>query len=89
MAKISLGITFYDFINRFSVAVSFNNYLIGLIKAPVFAIIIATVGCYRGTVVENNSLSIGRETTKSVVYAIFLIIVADALFSILFSAIGI
>ncbi len=89
MAKVSLGISFYDFLQRFSTAVSFNNYLTGLIKAPFFAIIIATVGCYRGTVVKNNSLSIGQETTKSVVYAIFLIIVTDALFSILFSAIGV
>ena len=89
MAKASLGISFYDFLQRFSTAVSFNNYLTGLIKAPFFAIIIATVGCYRGTVVKNSSLSIGQETTKSVVYAIFLIIVADALFSILFSAVGI
>ena len=55
----------------------------------IFAVIIGTVGCYRGTVVKNNSLSIGQETTKSVVYSIFLIIVADALFSILFSAIGV
>ncbi|WHN65718.1 ABC transporter permease [Cysteiniphilum sp. QT6929] len=89
MAKTSLGISFYDFLQRFSTAVSFNNYLTGLIKAPFFAIIIGAVGCYRGTVVKNNSLSIGQETTKSVVYAIFLIIVTDALFSILFSAIGI
>ena len=89
MAKASLGISFFDFLQRFSTAVSFNNYLTGLIKAPFFAVIIGTVGCYRGTVVKNNSLSIGQETTKSVVYSIFLIIVADALFSILFSAIGV
>ncbi|WP_119343344.1 MlaE family ABC transporter permease [Facilibium subflavum] len=89
MAKMSLGISFYEFIQRFSIAVPFNNYLIGLIKAPFFAVIIGFVGCYRGMVVKNDSLSIGRETTKSVVYAIFLIIVVDALFSILFSSIGI
>ncbi|WP_157966567.1 MlaE family ABC transporter permease [Fastidiosibacter lacustris] len=89
MAKASLGINFYDFIQRFSTAVSFNNYLTGLIKAPFFAIIIGAVGCYRGTIVKNDSLSIGQETTKSVVYSTFLIIVTDALFSILFSTIGI
>ncbi len=89
MAKVSLGISFAEFIQRFGDAVSFNNYFTGLIKAPFFAIIIGFVGCYRGMSVKNNSLSIGRETTKSVVYSIFLIIVADALFSILFSAIGI
>ncbi|WP_100551214.1 MlaE family ABC transporter permease [Caedibacter taeniospiralis] len=72
MAKASLGISFFDFLQRFSTAISFNNYFTGLIKAPFFAIIIGTVGCYRGTVVKNNSLSIGQETTKSVVYSIFL-----------------
>ena len=89
MSKVSLGISFAEFIQRFSYDVSFNNYFTGLIKAPFFAVIIGFVGCYRGMSVQNNTLSIGRETTKSVVYSIFLIIVADALFSILFSTIGI
>ncbi|MFZ9035241.1 MAG: MlaE family ABC transporter permease [Francisellaceae bacterium] len=89
MAKVYLGIGFYAFVDRFEIAVSVNNYIIGLIKAPFFAIIIGTVGCYRGIVVKNDSLSLGQETTRSVVYAIFLIIITDALFSILFSAVGI
>ena len=89
MAKASLGISIYTFIHRFGDSVSFSNYIIGIIKAPIFALIIGFVGCYRGMTVQNNSLSIGRETTKSVVYSIFLIIIADALFSILFSSIGV
>lgn len=89
MSAVYLGISPLEFLDRFGTAVSVNNYLIGLFKAPFFALTIAAVGCYRGLSVKNNSLSIGQETTKSVVYSIFLIIVLDAGFSILFSSVGV
>ena len=62
---------------------------IGLVKAPVFAWLIAMVGCYQGLKVTGSAASVGRLTTKSVVTSIFLVIVADALFSIAFSHAGI
>ncbi len=89
MSNAFLGISYAEFMQELGRAVSPNNYIIGLVKTPFFAIIISTVGCYRGLMVKGNAASIGEETTKSVVYGIFFIIVADAMFSILFSALGI
>ncbi|MDC0535131.1 ABC transporter permease [Francisellaceae bacterium] len=89
MSNTFLGITYVEFLQEVGRSVSPNNYIIGLVKTPFFAIIISTVGCYRGLMVKGNAASIGEETTKSVVYGIFFIIVADAMFSILFSSLGI
>ncbi len=90
MAKASgLGINYHAFLSRFEEVVSINNYVIGLIKAPVFALIIAGVGCFQGFRVSSSAESVGHQTTKAVVQAIFLIIIADAIFSIIFSAKGI
>lgn len=80
-----LGIRFDEFISRFREAIALRHYLIGIGKAPVFAIIIALVGCYQGFQVRGSVESVGRNTTTSVVQAIFLVIVFDALFSILLS----
>ena len=88
MAKASLGIGFSTFLSRFSNSVGVSNYVLGLIKAPVFALIIACVGCFQGLNVKFSAQSVGEKTTKAAVQAIFLIIVADASFSILFSAMG-
>lgn len=89
MSNIYLGIGYVEFIQELGRSLPVSNYFIGLIKTPFFAIIIATVGCYRGLMVKGNAASIGEETTKSVVYGIFLIIVTDAFFSVLFSGLGI
>jgi phospholipid/cholesterol/gamma-HCH transport system permease protein len=65
-----------------------TSFLVGLIKAPVFAYLIAMVGCYEGLTVAGTAESVGRMTTRAVVVGIFLVIVFDALFSILFSYLG-
>jgi phospholipid/cholesterol/gamma-HCH transport system permease protein len=62
---------------------------VGLVKAPVFALIIGVIGCHAGMQVGGNAESLGRQTSRSVVAAIFAVIVADALFSIFFSEIGV
>ncbi len=85
MTENMLGISFYDFIQRFQHEIPVRSLLIGLGKAPVFALIIASIGCFQGMQVKSNAESLGRLTTRSVVLAIFFIIVADALFSIIFS----
>ncbi len=85
IALSQLGVTFSEFLNRFEYAIVLRHYLIGIGKAPVFAAIIALVGCYQGFQVFGGVDSVGRRTTISVVQAIFLVIVTDALFSILFS----
>ena len=88
MAQVQLGISFGDFLDRFVKAVSITAYLIGVCKAPVFAIIIATVGCFQGFRTRGGADSVGRQTTRSVVQSIVLVIVADALFSVAFSALS-
>ena len=80
-----LSITSSDFLHRFSAVIPLRALLIGLGKAPVFALIIASVSCYEGMKVTGGADSIGKNTTKSVVLSIFFIIVADAIFSIIFS----
>ncbi len=85
MAKVALGITPHDFLVRFQAEIPLRALLIGLGKAPAFALLIASIGCFEGMQVEMNSDSVGKKTTRSVVMSIFFIIVADAAFSILFS----
>jgi phospholipid/cholesterol/gamma-HCH transport system permease protein len=86
MARAQLDVGFPEFLDRFTKAVSVTAYLIGICKAPVFAGIIAVVGCFQGFRAKGGADSVGRQTTRSVVQSIFLVIVADALFSIAFSA---
>ena len=85
MAQAQLGVGYADFLERFSKAVSPTAFLVGVGKAPVFAVIIAVVGCFQGFQTHGGADSVGRQTTRSVVQSIFLVIVADALFSIAFS----
>ena len=89
MANAQLGIGFNAFFARLEEAVSFSTFMIGIGKAPVFATIIAVVGCYQGFKVQGSAESVGRHTTVSVVQSIFLVIVVDAMFSILFSVLGV
>jgi phospholipid/cholesterol/gamma-HCH transport system permease protein len=85
MARVQLGVGYVEFLDRLSKAVSVSSYVIGVGKAPVFAVIIAVVGCFQGFRTHGGADSVGRQTTRSVVQSIFLVIVADALFSIAFS----
>jgi phospholipid/cholesterol/gamma-HCH transport system permease protein len=89
IASTQLDVNFTDFLNRFEKAVSLTHYVIGVAKAPAFAIIIALVACAQGFQVRGSADSVGRHTTTSVVQSIFLVIVADAFFSILFSWFGV
>jgi phospholipid/cholesterol/gamma-HCH transport system permease protein len=85
MSYFALGITFPAFLRQLQGAISFWTFGVGMIKAPVFAFVIALTGCFEGFQVERNASSVGRLTTQSVVVSIFLVIVVDAAFSILFS----
>jgi phospholipid/cholesterol/gamma-HCH transport system permease protein len=89
MAAAMLDVSPREFFDRIPQAVSVTSFLIGVGKAPVFAGIIAVVGCFQGLQVRGGADSVGRQTTVSVVQAIFLIIVVDAAFSVLFSWLGI
>ncbi len=89
MSGSLLGVPAAAFLDRFPEAVGLKSYLIGIGKAPVFAAVIAAVGCYQGFRVQASAESVGRQTTVSVVQAIFLVIVVDAAFSVVFSWLGI
>lgn len=89
MCYFNLGITLPMFLRQLQSAVTVNTLLVGLVKAPVFAYVIGMVGCYEGMNVERNAASVGKLTTRSVVESVFLVIVLDAGFSVLFSLLGI
>jgi len=84
IARTQLDIRFLEFTTRFGDAVAVKHFLIGVGKAPVFAVIIALVGCYQGFQVQGGADAVGRHSTISVVQSIFLVIVTDAFFSIVF-----
>jgi phospholipid/cholesterol/gamma-HCH transport system permease protein len=88
MAQQMLDVGIHDFWDRFLIAVDLSDYLTGIGKAPVFALLIASVGCFQGFEVGNSADSVGQHVTRSVVQAIFLIIVADAAFSVVFNMLG-
>ncbi|MES2998499.1 MAG: MlaE family lipid ABC transporter permease subunit [Pseudomonadota bacterium] len=89
MTHTMLHIGYIDFLHRFPKVVQLSSLLIGIGKAPVFALIISSIACFQGLRVRGSADSVGKQTTRSVVQAIFFIIVADALFSILFSTLNI
>ena len=78
-----LNVSFVEFVARFEEAVPVRHFLIGLGKAPFFAALIALVGCYQGFQIRGGVDDVGRHTTISVVQGIFLVIVFDAICSIL------
>lgn len=88
MSLIVLGISLPQFLEQLRSYVTDATFWVGFIKAPFFAGLIGLVGCYEGLKVEGGADSVGRLTTKAVVESIFLVIVADAAFSILFSYLG-
>jgi phospholipid/cholesterol/gamma-HCH transport system permease protein len=89
MCYFQLDITIPVFLRQLNDAVDVNTMMVGLIKAPVFAFAIALVGCYEGFQVERNAASVGQLTTRAVVESIFIVIVLDAAFSVMFSVLGI
>ena len=89
VSHVHLNISYIEFIHRLHNVLEVKHFWIGLCKAPFFAWLIAITGCFRGFQVSRNTESIGRYTTSSVVNAIFLVIACDALFSIVFTELGI
>jgi phospholipid/cholesterol/gamma-HCH transport system permease protein len=81
------NISIESFIVRLRDAVGLNTLLVGLIKAPFMGLIVGLIAAAEGMKVKGSAESLGRQTTASVVKAIFSVIVADGLFSIFFAAI--
>jgi phospholipid/cholesterol/gamma-HCH transport system permease protein len=89
ISRFLLDVSPLQYVQRVHLAVDASDLFVGLIKAPVFGFLISVVGCMHGLRVRGSAESVGGETTRAVVKAIFLVIVLDALFSILFEKLGI
>jgi phospholipid/cholesterol/gamma-HCH transport system permease protein len=79
-----VDIPFSQFLTRMDESIAPTTFWAGLLKAPVFALLIALVGTLRGLQVRGSSRELGRLTTVAVVQGIFLVILADALFAVLY-----
>jgi phospholipid/cholesterol/gamma-HCH transport system permease protein len=88
LCAITLDIPPVTFFQRLREVVPLTDLYIGLIKAPVFGLIIAIAGCFQGLQVRGNAEEVGLRTTAAVVQAIFIVIVLDAIFAVLFTWIG-
>lgn len=85
MSKYKLNVAYGDFLMRLQDSVGFKQMMLGLYKAPAFSILIALVGCFQGFQVGHSADSVGSQTTRSVVQSLFLIIVTDAVYSVIYS----
>lgn len=89
MSWLELGISPAMFRTRLVEGTDINHLIVGMVKAPVFALIIGIVGCHAGMQVKSNAESLGRMTSSAVVTAIFAVIVVNAIFSVFFAEIGV
>ncbi len=88
ISAFTLGIPFFNFLQRVRDVVPITDLWVGLVKGPVFGMIIAVTGCYQGMQVSGNSEEVGQRTTMAVVQAIFTVIVLDAFFAVFFTKVG-
>jgi len=84
LSKWLLDIPLPQFINRVQDSLANSTFWAGIIKAPVFALLIGMIGTYRGMQVRDSSRELGRLTTTAVVESIFMVIFANAIFAIIF-----
>lgn len=88
ISYIVLNIDFSLYLEQFQSSVSINHFLVGIIKAPFYGLVISNIACLRALEVDNNSASIGQLTTRSVVNSIFAVIAVDAVAAIIFEQLG-
>ena len=88
IANFALDIPFWTFLSRIREVVPMTDLWVGMVKAPVFGLIVAMSGCYQGMQVSGNAEEVGLRTTLAVVQAIFMVIVLDAFFAVFFTEIG-
>lgn len=84
LCRYLLDMPLTQYMERVNDSIAATTFWVGLIKAPFFAVLIAIAGVYRGMQVQDSSRELGRLTTVAVVQSIFLVILADALFAVLF-----
>jgi phospholipid/cholesterol/gamma-HCH transport system permease protein len=89
LSVLALDMSAVQYIERTAASANIQDFLVGLVKAPVFALLIAGVGTLRGIQVSGSAEQLGRLTTTAVVQAVFLVVFADAIFTVVFSRLGI
>jgi phospholipid/cholesterol/gamma-HCH transport system permease protein len=89
LCRFLLDMPLSQYFHRANEAISTTTFWVGFIKAPMFAMLIALAGCYRGMQVRDSARELGRLVTVAVVQAIFFVILADALFAVLFMKLNI
>ncbi|MDP4840195.1 MAG: ABC transporter permease [Alphaproteobacteria bacterium] len=85
MSMKLIDLSFSQFISQLQSSFKPSTFWVGIFKAPVFAFTIALIACYEGLQVSGGAESVGRRTTRSVVRSIFMVIVLNAFFSVVFS----
>jgi phospholipid/cholesterol/gamma-HCH transport system permease protein len=88
IAQSFLGITPSFFFDRFLQVIPLKAYLIGVIKAPVFGLVVGLIACSMGLNVERNAQSLGMRTTSTVVQSIVAVIILNAVFAVVCATIG-
>lgn len=88
VCAVSLDISPHRFLDIFVTDVPLRHFLLGMAKAPVFAFLIAVIGCLQGFQVKGSAQSVGEHTTSAVVHSIFVVIVLDALAALFFMEMG-
>ena len=88
LSTLTLEIPFFTFLSRIQEVVPLHDLWVGMVKGPVFGLIVALAGCYQGMQVEGDAEQVGTRTTAAVVQAIFMVIVLDAFFAVFFTEVG-
>ncbi|NWO08286.1 MAG: ABC transporter permease [Alteromonadaceae bacterium] len=88
VSTLALDIPFTQFIAILQRDIALQHFLVGIGKAPVFAFLIAVIGCLEGFKVAGSAQSVGQHTTSSVVQSIFMVILLDAIAALFFMEMG-
>jgi len=88
VCSLALDIPFNQFLSIIQRDIALQHFLVGMSKAPVFAFLIAIIGCLEGFKVAGSAQSVGEHTTSSVVQSIFMVILLDAIAALFFMEMG-
>ena len=89
VVMLSLGFPLITFFHQVQYAVSYGSLIGGLIKAFVFGILVAGIGCLRGLQAKTGATAVGESTTSAVVSGIILIAITDGIFSVIYYYLGV